>query len=156
MRWLLENGADPTHGEPRWNENNPEDDRNAGAALNSAASAGTIAVFNLLLQSGARIETSVPLHMAAGNATADVNWIPMMTHLLEVGLEINGLDDIQGPYRLGTPLHHAVRNRAVEAARFLLERGADPHKKNLWGYTSAEEAMQTSNTELIKMFEATK
>lgn len=153
MRWLLENGADPTHGKPRWNENNPNDDRNAGAALNLAARAGTPAVFDLLLQGGPRIETSVPLHMAAETAGADC--ITMMTHLLQLGLDINGLDDIQGPYRRGTPPSYAVRIRAVEAAQFLLERGADPHKKNQWGYSPAEEATQTNDTEFIKMFEAT-
>lgn len=154
VRWLLENGADPTRGEPRWNEDIPGDDRNAGAALNAAANACEITVFDLLLKRGARIETSVPLHMAAKNPARGAKCILMMTHLLELGLDVDGLDDIQGPYRLGTPLYHAVRNRAVEAAQFLLEQGADPYKKNQWGYAPAEEAIKKNDTVFIKMFEA--
>jgi ankyrin repeat protein len=153
VRWLLEQGADPTRGQPRWNENDPEDDRNAGAALNSAANACNVAVFDLLLKGGARIETSVPLHMAAKNRTAGAAGVLMMTHLLELGLDVNGLDDIQGPWRLGTPLHYAVRDRSIDAARFLLERGADPHKKNQWGYTPAEDALKSNATDFIRMFE---
>src|SRR5579862_398990 len=45
VRWLLEHGADPSRGQPRWNEYDPEDDRNAGAALNSAANVCEVAVF---------------------------------------------------------------------------------------------------------------
>lgn len=154
LRWLLENGADPTRGEPRWNQNDPHDDRNAGAALNTAASAGTIAAFDLLLNSGSRIETSVPLHMAAGNPTVGANNIPMIKHLLELGLDINGLDDVQGPYMLGTPLHYAVHHLVIEAAQLLIERGADPHKKNQRGYTPAESAIRQGYEVFTTMFKA--
>jgi len=64
------------------------------------------------------------------------------------------LDDIQGPYRLGTPLFYAVQNWAVEAAQFLLEKGADRYKINQWGFAPAEEAIKKNATAFIKMFEA--
>ena len=76
----------------------------------------------------------------------------MMTYLLELGVDVNGLDDIQGPYRHGTPLHYAFRNRAFEAARFLLQKGADPHKKNQWGYSVAEDAIRWDVTVFLTMF----
>ena len=157
MRWLLENGADPTRGTPRWNQgHDPQDDWNTGAALNAAAWVGTIAVFDLLLRSGARLETSVPLHTAASNPEIGAECIPMMTHLLRLGLDVNGLDDDQGHYMPGTPLHHAVRNRGVEATRFSLQQGADPHKKNQWGYTPTEDAVKRNDTEFIALLEAKK
>ena len=90
--------------------------------------------------------------MAAGNQAAGASNIPMITHLLELGLEINGLDDIQGPYSLGTPLHHAIHHGAVDSARFLLQKGADPHKKNQWGYSAAESAIRSGNTKFLTMF----
>jgi hypothetical protein len=91
--------------------------------LNAAAKFATILVFDLLLEKGAQLEWSIPLHMAAG-ARGDGERIPMVAHLLQLGVDVNGLDDVQGPYRKGTPLNYAIMARNPKMVRFLLENGA--------------------------------
>jgi hypothetical protein len=43
-----------------------------------------------------------------------------------------------------TPLHRAVRNRCAAAVKELLERGADPRRKNGSGSTPAQLAKLTT------------
>jgi ankyrin repeat protein len=43
-----------------------------------------------------------------------------------------------------TPLHRAVRNRCAAAVKVLLERGADPRRKNRNGSTAAQLAKLTT------------
>jgi ankyrin repeat protein len=93
--------------------------------LNAAAKCATVLVFDLLLEKGARLERSIPLHMAAGAVDrGDGERIPMVAHLLQLGVDVNGLDDVQGPYRKGTPLDYAIMARNPQMVRFLLENGA--------------------------------
>ena len=74
----------------------------------------------------------------AAPCSANPNYIAMMTHLLELGLDINELDDKPGNGGKGTPRHYAVHYHVREAVQFLLEKGADPHKKNQWGLSATE------------------
>jgi ankyrin repeat protein len=76
----------------------------------------------------------------ASACSANPNYTAMMTYLLDLGLDINELDNKQDHLGKGTHLHYAVFHRVREAARFLLEKGADPHKKNQWGFSAVEYA----------------
>ncbi|KAI9801601.1 MAG: hypothetical protein M1825_003280 [Sarcosagium campestre] len=148
VRWLLDHGADPNIGPKAPSSDARTDfDIQSGQALNRAAASSTTTVFELLLEKGARLEDSDPLH-AAATCNADGERIPMMAYLLKKGVDINSLDDRRGPLGLGTPLHHAVRERKIEKARFLLENGADPHVENNWQQSSATMIGKTSNAAL--------
>jgi ankyrin repeat protein len=111
---MLEHGADPNLA--------PSD---PGSVLDMAAEIGTVAAVDLLLQHGAKLENSTPLHNAASmghHGAARLSRvlpseylaivgdrIPMMKYLLEHGVDVNGLDDPKSPYyRIGTPLHYAI------------------------------------------------
>ena len=153
VRYLLDAGASPRRGPPRWNEHlppsHPDFDLNAGAALNSAASASTPAIFGLLLERGVPLEAAVPLHAAAIAGRID-----MLEHLLQLGLglDVNALDEVQGRRGRGTPLHNMLWYRAkgaVRVARWLLERGADPEKKSQWGKTARELGVEMNDPEII-------
>lgn len=50
----------------------------------------------------------------------------MIVHLLEFGVDINEIDEVQEPYGHDTPLHYAAASGRVERLPFLLEHGADP------------------------------
>ena len=69
----------------------------------------------------------------------------MMTHLLDMGMDINGIGrrDYPPSRRIGrgTPLHAAVGARELERIEFLLERGADMEVRNTLGQTPLEYAV---------------
>lgn len=89
--------------------------------LNAAAEKASVVVFDLLLERGARLERSHPLHFAAKGGRNN-----MIRRLLDLQVDINGLDDSRGPYKIGTPLHYAARFGHAETVRYLLQEGADP------------------------------
>lgn len=133
VRWLLDRGADPNVGamyEPPYARGADPPPSNTGVSLNAAACYGTTAVFDLLIERGAKLEDSAALHCAADSPNEDAERIPMIQHLLEIGLDINGTDDVLSFHAQGTPLHWAVDACKIERAKFLLEKGADPHKVN--------------------------
>jgi ankyrin repeat protein len=151
LRWLLDRGANPNLGKPVWGNIQPDTpaDTKSGQALNRAADLATIAVVNLLLQRGAKLEYSISLHIAAASRRPDVEAFLMMQHLLDLGVNINGLDDLQGPHNHGTPLHYAARGGKVERVRFLLEKGANSEIRNRQGRTPLEEAKKFSEEDVV-------
>jgi hypothetical protein len=90
-------------------------------------------VIDLLIERGAKLENSAVLHFAAGGSNEDVEHVPVIQHLLELGVDINGTDDVLGSHGVGTTLHWAIRSTKLEIARFLLEKGADSQKVNRFG-----------------------
>ena len=109
LKWLLEHGADPNLGPPPVD---PQPDSapvpSSGSALNCAASVATPQVFDLLLQHGAKIENSQPLHLAA--AGQEDSWrIPMMEYLIEKGVDVNGSDEARDLRAVGPPLVYAIK-----------------------------------------------
>jgi hypothetical protein len=65
----------------------------------------------------------------------------MLEYLIGLGLDVNSLDDASiiaadGRGRVGTPLSYAVRWYQVEAAKWLLDRGADPDKASSLGISA--------------------
>ena len=126
-----------------------EPESNSGDCLNRAASQSSITVFDLLLAHGAKLENSRPLHAAVESVNEEMERFPMMAHLLDLGVDINGTDFAR---RLATPLHHAVHAFKIERARFLLERGADPHIKNYYGHSALEIARINERSEFVELF----
>ncbi|KAF2004145.1 hypothetical protein P154DRAFT_519695 [Amniculicola lignicola CBS 123094] len=143
IRFLLEQGANPNLGPPWY----PREDlpqirplRNSGVVLNSAASKCTPETFTLLLEHGAVLSNSIPLHFAAAGSEGvpPGERIPMLEYLYGFGLDINGIDNTlkisdDGRAQTGSPLMYAVNWGRVEEARWLLEHGADPERRTPWG-----------------------
>src|SRR3954453_6527276 len=88
VKWLLGKGVDPNLGQPNFGFS--VSDKKSGRALNVAASNSTIEIFDLLLKCGAKMEDSNPLHSAAASNNEDTARIPMMSHLLQIGVDVNG------------------------------------------------------------------
>ncbi|KAL8753143.1 MAG: hypothetical protein Q9184_005510 [Pyrenodesmia sp. 2 TL-2023] len=117
VKWLFDQGV----------EFPAPDLRTSRHILNTAAASSSVAVFDLLIERGATRANSIPLHIAAG-AGEDGERIPMMTHLIDIGYDINGTDDGKHPCGHGTPLHYALRAQSLEKVEFLLQKGADPYR----------------------------
>jgi len=90
-----------------------------------------------LLEKGAPFSTQgyTILHHAAALGRKDI------VDLLLPKMDIN----VEDPDLL-TPLHYAVWNEQIDLARYLLERGADPEKKDIWGQTPRDYAKQKNLT----------
>ena len=120
--------------------------------MNFAAGSSSIAVLDLLLTHGAKLENSLPLHVAAARSDVDVQ-IPMMQHLLSLGVDINASDAMKGSRRAGTPLHHAAQAGRIEAVQFLVEIGADLDAKVPLGKTPLEEARRWGQAQVVEWLE---
>jgi ankyrin repeat protein len=81
-----------------------------------------------------------PLHIAALWGDAD-----LIATLLEAGADINaaGEDGF-------TPLHYAIHHNKIEAAKFLIARGADLHKKDSTFRQSAIDFIAASDDPCIQ------
>ncbi|KAK1828991.1 ankyrin repeat-containing domain protein [Podospora conica] len=92
-----------------------------GNALTASAYDGTTAIFQMLLQHGARVDApeGFPLQAAALNGHAEI-----VTTLLDHGAHPNAFSDrVTG----GTALQAACTTGNTDVARALLARGADPN-----------------------------
>jgi ankyrin repeat protein len=78
----------------------------------------------------------------------------MMEHLLNLGVDIDCVDDVQGPHNHGTPLHYAARFGKIERLRFLLEHGANPEIKNRRWRTPLEEAEKFCAKDIVKILKS--
>jgi ankyrin repeat protein len=103
---------------------------NAGDVLNAAASQSSIAMIDLLISHGAKIENSTALNHAASSSNEDAERLPIMEHLVELGADINGTNLVGCSSKVGTSLYCTVKEGKPKRARSLLHNGADPHKKN--------------------------
>lgn len=152
VRWFLEHGARPNLGPQMVN---PKADsasiNSSGTCLNVAAQKSSILVFDMLLNHGAPRENSVALHMAAGAGVSDER-IPMMTHLVALGFDVNGSDEVRGSFAIGTPLHYAIRAGSVEKIKFLLGKGADPHNPAGLAGSPYKMAERSASEDIIALF----
>ncbi|OCK73182.1 ankyrin, partial [Lepidopterella palustris CBS 459.81] len=140
LHWFLDHGANPNLGIPLYRDKcDAPPDQNSGCALNVAANCSTPAVFDLLLDRGARIENSIPLHRAAESSDRPSGErIPMMEHLIKLGIDVNGDDHVRGMYSRGKPLKCAAEWGRIVEVKFLLEHGADPFMKSAWGRSAMD------------------
>jgi ankyrin repeat protein len=71
----------------------------------------------------------------------------MLAHLLDLGMDINGMSDFGWPagrgHGLFTPLHSAVMADSPEVISFLLKRGANREIRSSTGETPLERAIRT-------------
>lgn len=153
VRWLLHQGANPNLGEPSPAKNDdPNAYQQSGDALNEAARQSSIEIVDLLLEHGAVLSNSVALHAAAGSQNSDAERVPMLSHLLDLGLDVNVIDESQGIYSRGTPLWYAVSAGMIERARFLMKNGADPHRKGGWPASPFDEAEAHGMADFLELF----
>ncbi|KAK3169887.1 hypothetical protein OEA41_009271 [Lepraria neglecta] len=125
-RWLLAHGVDPNL-DPPFNAYARSDPiTNSGNTLDVPAAMSNPAFFDLLPRHCTTLENCAPLHSAVegmGNST-DGGRIPMMEHLLRLSLDINDFDECRGGSIVGTPLHCAIRQGAVDKVRFSVRKGS--------------------------------
>jgi hypothetical protein len=94
----------------------------SGEALNEATAKGSLAVFNMLLEYGAKIEDCSALHRAAGSPKMDAQRIAIIGRIPEVGVHINVWDVLEAHHGDAMPLHHAIRaDRMLKQSSFSFE-----------------------------------
>ncbi|KAF4339712.1 ankyrin repeat domain protein [Fusarium beomiforme] len=136
-RFLLEHGADPDLASFQcfrhrgWGQQaTPPMDRTSGLALDLAIEKSPMIVVEMLLEHGAHLEYSRPLHGAIKRLQcypipgAQKDWRPLMEMALSRGVDINART-----YSGNTALSRAVHYHNWEIVEFLIERGADPFVK---------------------------
>ena len=152
-RWLLSHGANPNLGPSPSPQPDASPLSDSGAVLDTAASIASPEVFALLLQHGAKLQNSLPLHAAAASTSkSDGESIPLMAYLLELGVDIDGSDEARG-FALGTPLLYAIRERMIQRVEFLLSKGADVWVTGRGGVTALQLAKQMGREDLIALVE---
>ena len=117
----------------------------SGMALQCAAAWSTIGSLDLLLEHGAKLENSFPLHAAAG---MNCERIQMMAHLIKLGVDVNSCDFARVRSQYGTPLHCAVIARNIGNVK--LENGANPHIQDRGGLTPFDIAKRIGNQEISR------
>jgi ankyrin repeat protein len=133
VRRLLDDGADANGG-------------GAGTPLYFAAQRGHADVVALLVERGADVNTvtqfGTALQIAArGNQTA------IMEMLLRNGADPN----LSGGEYGNTPLHDAAERGAIEAARLLLENGADVNSRTKRGHPPIHLATSKGKDEMVAL-----
>lgn len=163
LRWFLENGANPNLGAQRFSrDRNCDSDPASCAALEAAATHGSVEAVQMLLDAGAEIKNGTPLHYASGACTPgastrevaskefDVSRIPVMALLVSHGADVNQRGD--SVLVKHHPIMYAVMAKAVERVRWLLEHGADPEARGDWG-SAAEYAGAMGSEEMKRVVE---
>ncbi|OJJ33509.1 hypothetical protein ASPWEDRAFT_174912 [Aspergillus wentii DTO 134E9] len=141
VRFCLKHGADP-------NLNRIEDYK---TVLASAAEEGYIDITALLLEYGAVLNGSGALVLAAEDGKLE-----MVKYLLGRGADIDevGVEHPHDPMTkedVGSALHHAIEDRHIEVARFLIQSGASLDLKNGRGKSAREQAEEEGLVELVEM-----
>ncbi|RSL70909.1 hypothetical protein CEP53_001766 [Fusarium sp. AF-6] len=162
--WFLIHGADPNLGIQRDNRHRfGEPDTDSCAALDTAASRGSVESVRKLLDAGARMNNNSPLYFAAGARPPNTNphaspitlskdfdeaRIPIMALLIEKGADVNG--KFQSRHMTAQyPIVNAVLAGAVERVRWLLSQGADPNLRGAYG--SAVEYARKAGSDEMKL-----
>jgi ankyrin repeat protein len=117
-----------------------------------AAQAGDTVTLSRALAAGAQIDgldtRRSPNGRRASNWAAIGNHVDAIRFLVAHGANVNAAN-LTG----FTPLHHAAENGQAEAAKVLLELGADRRVQNGVGETAADVARRTSHPEVVAVLE---
>ncbi|RDL40025.1 uncharacterized protein BP5553_00004 [Venustampulla echinocandica] len=168
LKWFLVHGANPNLGvQSDYRDRLGGPDTDSCAALQKAASTGTLEAVHLLLDAGAQIRNGTPLHCAAGacppgtplgaplndgvtpSKEFDTSRIPVMALLVERGADVNQAQESR--HKVAKyPIVHAVLVGAVERVKWLLENGADPEARGAWG-SAVECAKWRSSAEMKRV-----
>ena len=119
VEWFVNHGADPmvrgSHGE---------------SIITVAAANATPVAMDMLLAHGGTLHRSDSLHAAVQSGKNKSGRIEMMQHLLDLGMDINEIEQWHYPpsrgWGQGTPLHTAVRWGDVKAITLLLRKRRGP------------------------------
>lgn len=83
--------------------------------------------------------------MFHGIQTGDIE---LVRYYLEIGIDPN----YQHPEFLASPLVESIRYNHLEITQLLLEKGADPHIKEIWGKATAMSvAKANKNVEAVQL-----
>ncbi|KAL3440240.1 putative hspc200 [Aspergillus insuetus] len=146
--WLLDHGADP-------NKQCAID----LTPLSWAVEYASLSTIKLLFERGADPLKGEPLHHTVNRKTEVAE---VLSLLLEKGAPLNGkqYEDHPNSFRLyffmglGTALHQAAWLNNIEAARFLLEKGADVSIIDATDRTPLDWAFEEGHQEIFEMLEA--
>ncbi|EPS38454.1 hypothetical protein H072_7794 [Dactylellina haptotyla CBS 200.50] len=112
-----------------------------------AAAAGSIEIVELLLKYGAELYASNKHKRNAMHAAARFGQSQMILYLVSAGYGLTDCDNNRNQ-----PLQLAVQQGKYEAARTLLELGANVNAKNFDGWSSLHEALFAGeNVEMVKL-----
>ncbi len=109
-----------------------------------ASQRGQDEAVSYLLLLGADPDMATDLGTALGTA-ARGNHTAIVTNLLAAGAD----PDLPAGEDSMTPLHHAAQRGAVDAARLLLENGADVNAKDRWDWPAIHHAALKNRTEMV-------
>jgi ankyrin repeat protein len=109
-----------------------------------------IEIVRTLVEAGASLEN--PGRLTAVSYAAYAGHLEILRYLLDRKASPDGGAE-SGQYDYPTPLMMAVMQRKKEAARLLLERGANPRLKNPVGADALEVARKMDRPELVPLLE---
>jgi ankyrin repeat protein len=112
--------------------------------LSLAARWGRGDLVDLLLEHGADASTKDDLGRTLLHYAAQYGHVDVMRALLAHGFDVN----VQAT--TGTPLHSAAFRREIEAARFLLDHGANPDRRGYLGWTPLHVAASQHHVEAVR------
>ena len=153
LLWYLSLGADPNLGPPDTRRKgfvSPQDlpIHESGAALEEASRFCDMAIVDILVEHGAKLENSLALHHAL---MRQEDRIPMMEHLLHLGVNINRFGWLPPLAHGGTALHLAAYRGQVHEVQWLLEHGADPETEGRMGMMPEAYALLQDRHDVVKL-----
>lgn len=145
VEFLLANGADP-----EFQENDLEHDEYGINALMFAAKIGNIDIIKRIL------DTGVSLEIATGTINEKSRFVgrPVMMNSIrdEMSPEVASIDArLVSAYFGKTALWFAVENNRIEAARYLIQCGADTQIRDQTGDTLLAPAVKKKWLEMVKL-----
>jgi ankyrin len=119
--------------------------------LLNAAEAGRVDLLKLLIAAGADLKAVQKngrnaLHLAAGAANPEA-----VRFLLEQKLQVNALSNSGDTAHGGTPLHLAVMDKKLGAARILLDHGAPPNARDQYQNSPLMLAATVGSVEMVRL-----